>query len=102
ISQAVGYLESPARNRSTPIVGAALVAAFGVAFGLCVCLLPFLRLLLPNLPHHMLLPAAICLLSIPLSYVFSAMRGAELSSGHFRSYSLLQVSVGVCQPAFML
>jgi O-antigen/teichoic acid export membrane protein len=102
ISQAVGYLDAPSRNRSNPFAGAALIAAFGIGLILCLCLLPFLWLLLPNLPGNMLLPAAICLLAIPISFAYSAMRGSELASGHFRSYNLLQVCVGAGQVLFML
>ena len=101
MSQAVGFLDSPARNDPRQAAGAALVSGFGIGSALFVCLLPFLSLLLPNLPGDMILPAAICLLYIPLNFIYSVLLGADLAAGDFRSYNLLQVSAGAGQVIFM-
>jgi O-antigen/teichoic acid export membrane protein len=102
ITQTVGYLDSPARQQSSPIAGAAVLAALMAGLAVCLCLVPFLALLLPNLHGPMLGSAAICLIAIPLNFVFSVIRGEQLAQGHFRLYNVLQVAVGIGQVVFML
>lgn len=102
ISQAVGYLDSPARNTGKSIAGPALAAALCAGCLIALCLLPFLALLLPNLRRSLLVPAALCLVYLPLGFIYAVLRGADLAAGRFRTYNLLQVSVGIGQVAFML
>src|SRR5258708_1803607 len=73
--QAVAFLDSPSRRLKPAerVPAAALIAALGAGCLLALLLLPFLSFLLPNLSSGLLIPASLCLLYIPLNFVFSVL-----------------------------